>query len=251
MINKIRAILFFLGYAGLTFIISVSIACVFWLLSPRRRYYLYALWCRLVIGWLRITSNVRYEIEGRENIPDGPVVVFSNHQSTWETIFLYQLFSPACPILKKELLDIPFWGWALRLQRPIAIDRSKPREAGKSLLTQGSARIEEGVSILVFPEGTRAAPGKLGKFSRGGAQLAVATGTPIVPVLHNAGSHWPAGTTKKTPGTIKLVIGQPIEVAGKNSKELTAEYVAWVDQTRGRLGLSYMTPAEAGDTAEI
>lgn len=245
MINKIRAILFFLGYAGLTFIISVSIACVFWLLSPRRRYYLYALWCRLVIGWLRITSNVRYEIEGRENIPVGPVVVFSNHQSTWETIFLYQLFSPACPILKKELLDIPFWGWALRLQRPIAIDRSKPREAGKSLLTQGSARIEEGISILVFPEGTRAAPGKLGKFSRGGAQLAVATETPIVPVLHNAGSHWPAGTTKKIPGTIKLVIGRPIDVIGKNSKEVTAEYAAWVDQARGRLGLDYMSNAEA------
>ena len=242
MTAKLRAILFFLGYAGLTFIISVSIACVFWLLSPRRRYYLYALWCRLVIGWLRITSNVRYEIQGAGNIPDHPVVVFSNHQSTWETIFLYQLFSPACPILKKELLDIPFWGWALRLQRPIAIDRSKPREAGKSLLLQGSARLQEGISILGFPEGTRAAPGKLGKFSRGGAQLAVATETDIVPVLHNAGAHWPAGTTRKNPGTIKLIIGQPITTAGKTSKQVNQEYIDWVDSRRHELGLEYAQP---------
>ncbi len=239
MIAKIRAILFFLGYAGLTFIISVSIVLVFWILTPRRRYYLYALWCRLVIGWLRITSNVRYEIEGANNLTGQPVVVFSNHQSTWETIFLYQLFSPACPILKKELLDIPFWGWALRLQRPIAIDRSKPREAGKSLLIQGRERINEGVSILVFPEGTRAAPGKLGKFSRGGAQLAVATETPIIPVLHNAGSHWPAGTTRKNPGTIKLIIGQPINVTGKTSKEVNQEFLDWVDSRRLELGLEY------------
>ena len=239
MIDKLRAILFFVGYAGLTFVISLSIICVFWLLKPLQRYYLYALWCRLVIGWLRITNGVRYEIEGQENIPDQPVVVFSNHQSTWETIFLYQLFSPACPILKKELLDIPFWGWAMRLQRPIAIDRSNPREASKSLLKQGSERIQEGVSVLVFPEGTRAPAGMLGKFLRGGAQLAVATGTPVIPVLHNAGRHWPAGTAKKVPGTIKLIVGRPIDVVGKTSKEVTAQYLAWIEDNRGKLGLTF------------
>jgi 1-acyl-sn-glycerol-3-phosphate acyltransferase len=238
MINRVRSALFFLGYATLTFLISVAIIGMFWLLPPRRRYYLYALWCRMVIAWLGITCGIRHRITGIENIPGTPVVVLSNHQSTWETIFLYQLFTPVSPVLKKELLDIPFWGWAVRLQRPIAIDRSKPREAGKSLLAQGASRIKEGLSILVFPEGTRAAPGKLGKFSRGGAQLAVATSTPILPVLHNAGARWPTGTTLKTPGPIDVIIGEPIDVAGKTPKEVATEFEHWVQENRSSLGLT-------------
>ncbi|MDP2126862.1 MAG: lysophospholipid acyltransferase family protein [Pseudohongiella sp.] len=237
MINKVRSILFSIGYAGLTFVISLLVILVFWLLPAKRRFYLYALWCRLVVRWLRITCGVKHMIEGSENIPAHPVIVLSNHQSTWETIFLYQLFTPVCPILKKELLDIPFWGWAIRLQQPIAIDRSKPREAGKSLLTQGAQRIKEGLSILVFPEGTRAPAGTLGKFSRGGAQLATATETMVLPVLHNAGSFWPAGTSRKKPGTIKVVIGEPISSIGKQPKELAAEFESWVSENKHRVGI--------------
>src|SRR5690554_1316094 len=229
MMAKFRSGLFGLGYAVLTLITSIIVMAIFWLLPTRQRSYLYGLWCRLVIRWLQITSGVRYQIQGLENIPERPVVIISNHQSTWETIFLYQLFDPVCPILKKELLDIPFWGWALRLQEPIAIDRSKPREAGKSLLTQGAARIKKGLSVLVFPEGTRAPIGGIRKYSRGGAQLASATGTDIVPVLHNAGNHWPAHTTLKRPGVIDVIIGPPIAAAGKTSRELVAECDAWVE----------------------
>ena len=238
MINKIRSVLFSIGYAGLTFVIALLIILVFRVFPARRRFYLYALWCRLVLVWLRLTCGIRYQVEGQENIPDHPVIVLSNHQSTWETIFLYQLFTPACPILKKELLDIPFWGWALRLQQPIAIDRSKPREAGKSLLTQGAVRLEEGLSILVFPEGTRSPAGTLGKFSRGGAQLAAATETDVVPVLHNAGSFWPAGTSRKSPGVIKVIIGKPINAVGKHPKELAAEFECWVSDNKHRVGLT-------------
>lgn len=238
MLIKARSVLFSIGYAALTFLISVSIIAMFWLLPQHRRYYLYALWCRMVIAWLRITCGIRHQITGMENIPDEPVIVLSNHQSAWETIFLYQLFTPVSPVLKKELLSIPFWGWAIRLQRPIAIDRSKPREAGKSLMKQGASRIKEGLSVLVFPEGTRAAPGKLGKFSRGGAQLAVATSTPILPVLHNAGGRWPAGTSLKTPGPIQVVIGKPIDVTGKTPKEVATEFEQWVGENSSSIGLS-------------
>jgi 1-acyl-sn-glycerol-3-phosphate acyltransferase len=238
MINKFRSILFSIGYAGLTFVISLLILLVFWPLPAKRRFYLYALWCRLVIHWLRITCGVKHQIEGEENIPNHPVIVLSNHQSTWETIFLYQLFTPVCPILKKELLDIPFWGWAIRLQQPIAIDRSKPREAGKSLLTQGALRLKDGSSILVFPEGTRSPAGTLGRFSRGGAQLATATETMVLPVLHNAGSFWPAGTSRKNPGTIKVIIGEPISSAGKQPKELAAEFETWVSENKHRVGIA-------------
>lgn len=235
---KARSVLFSIGYALLTFVISVSVILVFWLLPPLKRFYLYSVWCKLVLWWLRITCGVSYRVEGLENIPAYPVVVMSNHQSAWETIFLYQLFTPACPILKKELLDIPFWGWAMRLQNPIAIDRSKPREAGRSLLTQGAQRIKQGLSILVFPEGTRAAAGTLGKFSRGGAQLAVATSTPALPVLHNAGLFWPAGTQLKTPGTILVVIGKPLHPDEKSAKELAAEFEEWVAANKHFVGIA-------------
>lgn len=237
MISKLRSLLFSIGYAALTFVISLSVILVFWLLPGKHRFYLFALWCRLVIMWLRLTCGIHYHIEGREHIPAQPVIVLSNHQSTWETIFLYQLFTPVCPILKKELLEIPFWGWAFRLQKPIAIDRSKPREAGRSLLTQGALRLREGLSILVFPEGTRSPAGTLGKFSRGGAQLAAATETPVLPVLHNAGEFWPAGDSKKRPGTITLIIGEPISSVGKHPKELAAEFEAWVADNKHRVGL--------------
>jgi 1-acyl-sn-glycerol-3-phosphate acyltransferase len=247
MIAKLRSILFFLGYAGLTFIISVSIVLVFWILSPRRRYYLYALWCRLVIGWLRITSNVGYEIEGRENLSDQPMVVFSNHQSTWETIFLYSLLEPVVPILKKELLDIPFWGWALRLQKPIAIDRSKPREATRSLLSQGRERLHSGLSVLVFPEGTRATPGTIGKFSRSGSQLAASTGAPLVPIVHNAGDCWPSGGWVKKPGLIRVIIGEPFPSEGRTSRELSEESDAWFGTHCKELGL--VPRKKPGDTS--
>lgn len=191
----------------------------------------------MVLGWLRLTCGITYSIEGLGNIPDRPVIVMSNHQSTWETIFLYRLFTPICPIIKKELLDIPFWGWAIRLQQPIAIDRSKPREAGKSLLTQGAQRLAEGLSIMVFPEGTRSPAGKIGRFSRGGAQLATETLTDVVPILHNAGNCWPAGTTIKTPGVIQVVIGQPISTQGKTSKQVAAEFEEWVAQNRSQIAL--------------
>jgi 1-acyl-sn-glycerol-3-phosphate acyltransferase len=237
MISRFRSSLFFVGYAGLTFIISVLLMLLFRILPANGTFYLYALWCKLVLFWLRITCGIRYHVEGRQNLPDTPVIVLSNHQSTWETIFLYQLFTPCCPILKKELLEIPFWGWALRLQKPIAIDRSKPREAGKSLLTQGAQRIKEGLSILVFPEGTRSKAGTLGKFSRGGAQLAVSTSTPVIPVLHNAGNFWPAGTHKKTPGVVQVYIGEVISSEGKDPKELAAEFEAWVINNKHRVGI--------------
>lgn len=245
---KFRSALFSLGYAVLTLVISIIVMVIFWLLPARQRSYFYGLWCRLVVRWLRLTCGVQYQVQGLENIPQRPVIVISNHQSTWETIFLYQLFDPVCPILKKELLDIPFWGWALRLQNPIAIDRSKPREAGKSLLTQGAARVADGLSVLVFPEGTRAPAGGIRRYSRGGAQLAASTGTDIVPVLHNAGNQWPAGTTLKNPGVIDVIIGPPITAEGKTAKELAAECDAWVEANRDRVGLTPQSRENAPET---
>src|SRR3989338_4780046 len=163
MLNRwflfVRSILFYFGYFVATVIISTLGLTLFVLLPQRMRFTLYRAWCRFVLIWLRLTCGIRYEIEGMENIPDHPVVTLSTHQSAWETIFLYYAVSPVCPILKKELLSIPFWGWAMSMQRPIAIDRSKPREAGKTLLVEGRARLQEGLSVVIFPEGTRSPAG--------------------------------------------------------------------------------------------
>ncbi len=238
MINRLRSLLFSLGYAVLTLIVSVLVMTVFWALSPRRRFYLYALWCRLVIGWARISCGIRYQLEG--NVPDtdrSPVVIVSNHQSTWETIFLYHLLEPVVPILKKELLDIPFWGWALRLQKPIAIDRGRPREATRSLLSQGRDRLNNGLSVLVFPEGTRAPPGTIGRFSRSGAQLAASADVPLIPILHNAGDCWPPRSWVKKPGLIRVQIGEPIIPGQRSSREIAQECDTWFEQHRRQLGL--------------
>ncbi|MSR10839.1 MAG: 1-acyl-sn-glycerol-3-phosphate acyltransferase, partial [Gammaproteobacteria bacterium] len=160
--------------------------------------------------------------------PTVPVVVLSNHQSQWETILFYKLVFPVVPILKHELLNIPFWGWALRFQKPIAIDRSKPGEAGRSLLIQGADRIRRGYSIIIFPEGTRSLPGKMKRFSRGGAKLAVAAGAPILPIAHNAGDCWPPRSFIKYPGVIRVTIGAPIETLNKSDAVLTALVETWI-----------------------
>ena len=201
---------------------------VFPLLPERGRHVFATTWCSTILNWLRFCCGVRYEIKGIENIPDGPVVILSNHQSTWETIFFYKLVFPVSPILKQELLSIPFWGWAMRLQKPIAIDRSKPREAGKSLLAQGVDRIRKGNSIIVFPEGTRSSAGTVKRFSRGGAKLAVAADATIVPIAHNAGNCWPPRKFVKRPGIITVVIGESLSPGGRSASQLTEEVESWI-----------------------
>jgi len=228
MLNYLRSLVFYAGYFIATVLTSITCMIIFWFIPLKKRFIVYSLWCRFVLFWLRLTCGVRYKLEGLENIPTHPVVVLSTHQSAWETIYLYYAVSPVCPILKKELLSIPFWGWAMRLQKPIAIDRSKPREAGRSLLTQGRQRLQDGLSVVIFPEGTRSAAGELKPFSRGGAKLAVTANTPVLPVIHNAGYCWPAHTILKKPGIILVRFGKLIEVQDKDSTAVTNAFSDWV-----------------------
>ncbi len=228
----VRSLIFYAGYFIATILTSLLSLTIFFLLPWRMRFSLYSTWCQFVLFWLRATCGIKYEIQGMENIPAHPVVVLSTHQSAWETIFLYYAMSPVCPILKKELLKIPFWGWAMSLQKPIAIDRSKPREAGRSLLIQGKERLEEGLSVVIFPEGTRSPAGTIKEFSRGGAKLAVSANFPVLPVIHNAGVCWPANTIIKKPGVIRVRIGEPIQVTGKTSIDIADAFSAWVEENK-------------------
>lgn len=200
------------------------------LLPLHKRFQYFLAWNAFSLWWLRVTCNVSYDIQGFDNVPPAPFVILSNHQSPWETIFLYHAFQPVNAILKKELLRIPFFGWALKLLHPIAIDRNKKGRALNQLLEQGQQKLQDGASVLVFPEGTRVAPGQVKKYSAGGAELAILAGKLILPVAHDAGVCWPAHKVVKKPGTIHVVIGKPIDPAGRTARDVTEEVEAWIRQ---------------------
>ncbi|MDG1293403.1 MAG: lysophospholipid acyltransferase family protein [Pseudomonadales bacterium] len=166
---------------------------------------------------------------GRENIPSTPCVIMCKHQSEWETFYLQTIFPHLCTILKKELLSIPFFGWALRQMEPIAIDRSSPKEALRKVQEIGLKRLKQNRSVLIFPEGTRVKPGERGRYARSGANLAVASESMILPIAHNAGVYW-QNKQKKQAGTITFVIGTPISTTNKSAKQLISEVENWIEE---------------------
>lgn len=236
MLPLIRASIFVI----LSFILTVIYGLTSLLLGalPQvTRHRIIISWCRLVVALARWICGVHYNIVGKEYLDQlsGPAVIMSKHQSTWETLYLQILFFPAATILKKQLLDIPFFGWGLRSLRPIAIDRDNPREALRQVKTGGLQSIESGLNIIIFPEGTRMKAGERGKYARSGAEIAITAGVPVIPVALNAGLYWPNGEFKKYPGTIELIIGEPMTSEGKTSRELTASVEQWIESTMARL----------------
>ncbi len=215
----LRACLFYLGYAAATLVWGTLAIAVGWAMPPPVRFELViGVWTRAVLLWLRITCGVRVEVRGRENIPRQPCVVLSHHESTWETLFLQTLFRPLTTLIKRELLWIPVFGWALAVNKPIAIDRGSPRAALKKLISTGRVRLAEGFCVLLFPEGTRMPPGQVGSFQPGGAALAAAAGVPLVVVSHNAGRCWPAHQLRKEPGVISVAIAPAIATGGSSKQ---------------------------------
>jgi 1-acyl-sn-glycerol-3-phosphate acyltransferase len=198
--------------------------------GPVTRYRVITLWNRTVVASARLICGVRWRIEGGENLPDYPVVVMAKHQSAWETIILpVCLPRPLAMVIKRELLRVPFFGWGMAMLSPIAIDRSAGREALKQIVQAGKARLAQGFWVLIFPEGTRMAPGEVGRYGIGGAWLATHTGTPVLPIAHNAGELWPKNAWIKHPGTITLRIGPPIVAKGKKPDVLNQEVQDWIE----------------------
>ena len=194
-------------------------------------------WCGAVIFWLRLTCGVRYTIEGMENIhkTPGAKVILSKHQSAWETFMLQSILFPAATILKKELLNIPVFGWGLRCLQPIAIDRSNPRAALKKVKEGSVKRLRNNINVLLFPEGTRTRRGERGKYARSGADIAIAAGVDVIPVAVDAGKCWPSKTHMKKPGTIHVVIGEPIPSANTDSKQLIGQVETWIETQMVRI----------------
>ncbi len=239
-LQTIRTLVFYL-------VLSLS-ACCWCILSvvvapflPFRARYRFVIqrWCRFAVWLARIMVGIGYELKGLENIPEKPCVILAKHQSTWETLFLSALFEPLSQVLKRELLYVPFFGWAIAMLKPIAIDRSNPKAALKQLAKQGHECLGQGAWVLIFPEGTRVPAGQIGKFSRGGAALAVNANLPVLPIAHNAGEFWPKQGWGKKPGVIQVVIGPVMHAEGSGPRaiaELNERAYAWVVETQREIG---------------
>lgn len=239
----VRSVLFMLFQ--LVTVVPYALACLLMAPLPLHLRYRFTIgWPRMVLWAARVLCGVRWQVRGSEHLPDGPAILLSKHQSTWETFF-YPSYMPreVCFVFKRELLWIPFFGWGIALLRMIHIDRSQGRDAFESVVAQGTAKLAEGRWIVMFPEGTRTPVGSQGRYKSGGARLAVRTGAPVVPVAVNAGECWPKKRFVLTPGLVTVSIGAPIPSDGREPDDLNAEVERWIESEMRRISpQSYRTP---------
>ena len=247
----VRSALFLLLVTLLTipFGILVSLAMIF---PMKIRYAIIAAWR---VGFMSLCAsvlNIRYRVLGRENIPQHPSVILSKHQSAWETVALQEIFPPLVFVLKNALLRIPFFGWGLAAMKMISIDRRAGKDALKQVVDQGRDRLQAGFWVVIFPEGTRVAPGEKRRYKPGGVHLAVQTGALLVPVAHDAGEVWGKNAFLKTPGLITVSIGPAINPAGRTEATLNALAEAWIESEMHRLSPHRYPPpsSEVSDGAE-
>jgi 1-acyl-sn-glycerol-3-phosphate acyltransferase len=235
--SALRSCLFALFQAVFTPIYAVLVLLSFWV-PPLPRFRFITGWCYINLLAARWICGIRHRVVGGENIPprSSPNIVMSKHSSTWETLQLNFLFPPLAFVAKKELLSIPFFGWAFTLASPITIDRKAGQDAMTQIVTQGRERFKQGFWIVVYPEGTRIRAGKRAHYKTGGARLAAELGVPIVPVAHNAGYLWPKGILGKRPGVITVSIGRPVTPKGKDVQQLMTEVETWIENEVARLG---------------
>jgi 1-acyl-sn-glycerol-3-phosphate acyltransferase len=201
-----------------------------------RRYAVVRAWARLELAAARVICGLDYVVEGREHIPSGSHISMWRHSSTWETIAQAVIFPPQSWVLKREILWIPVIGWATWLMRPIAIDRSARSAAVNQVIAQGRERLAAGAWILIYPEGTRVAVGQRRRYGISGALLGAAAGCKIVPVAHDAGRYWARRGLLKRRGTIRVVIGPPIECAGREARDIIEDARTWIDGKTAELG---------------
>lgn len=214
-----------------TTIVIAPFVILFSVVSFNAAYQTALLWSRFNIHSLGWFCGLKFTVEGRENIPesDRGYVMMSKHQSTWETLALSFTLSPHVWVFKKELQYIPLFGWALWSISPIAIDRSGGQTTLDQVLLHGKDRLDKGICIMIFPEGTRVLAGSKKRYKQGGSALAVHAKTPVLPVAHNAGHFWPRGQFIKNAGLITIRIGELISSKSKTPEELNEEVEDWIE----------------------
>jgi 1-acyl-sn-glycerol-3-phosphate acyltransferase len=231
-----RSALYFL-FLVVTIVPWATIAVIYSIfVRGERLYWLCAGWLRVSVWGARVICGVQARVQGRENLPDSPVVLLSKHQSAWETLAFPSLMPhPLCYVFKRELLYIPFFGWAMARMDLIHIDRSKRAEAWSKVAEQGRRFMAQGNWVIMFPEGTRAPRGGQGKYKSGGTRLAIETGHPVLPVAVTSARCWPRKSFVLRPGVIDVSIARPIPSTGRDADGLMREVEAWIEAEMRRL----------------
>lgn len=230
----LRSLAFMAVMTAMTPPFIIVLLLLAWL--PKRQLRRFSMiWVDAAIWLIRHVLGIRHRVIGAENIPGVPCVILSKHQSAWETIVLQRIFERTAFVYKKELHWLPFFGWGLWLMPFVAIDRGAGKEALNQVVTRGRARLAEGYSIIIFPEGTRVAPGRRLRYKIGGAFLAAKAGAPAVPVALNSGECWGRKAFLKRPGTVTVSIGPAIDPAGLSAEDINARAEAWIENEMRRI----------------
>jgi 1-acyl-sn-glycerol-3-phosphate acyltransferase len=230
----LRSALFMAVMAVATAAFVPLLLCFFWLPARQRRLFVMP-YVHFVMWLIRHLLGIRHRIVGAENVPAVPCVILSKHQSAWETFALQEVFHLTSFVYKQELHWLPFFGWGLWLMPFVAIDRGAGKEALNQVAERGKRRLAEGYSVVIFPEGTRVAPGHRKRYKIGGAWLAAAAGAPVVPVALDSGECWRRQAFLKTPGTVTMSVGPAIDPAGLTAEEINARAEAWIESEMRRI----------------
>jgi 1-acyl-sn-glycerol-3-phosphate acyltransferase len=240
MLAALRSTLFiaWMAVTVVPYALAVLLASIF--IRGDTLYWICVAWLRVVIWGARVICGVRHRVQGMERLPSAdplaPVILAPKHQSTWETFALPTLMAhPLAYVFKRELLLIPFFGWAIGRLDMIHIDRSKRNEAWSKVAAQGKALLARGHWVIMFPEGTRTPRGAQGSYKSGATRLAVATGAPVVPIAVTSARCWPRKSLLLRPGVIDISIGAPIPSLGRQSDELMREVEQWIEAEMRRL----------------
>jgi len=226
----LRSIVFTTLFFAVTAVYAVIVFSFLWVPYPRR-FFVAKSWADVLLWLLDKVCGLKYRVTGRENILPGAHITMWKHSSSWETVAQATVFPAQAWVLKRELIWIPLVGWAMHFMRPIAIDRGSGTAAVNRVVTQGKQRLQSGVWVVVFPEGTRVPAGETKKYGVSGALLASRAGCKIIPVAHNAGQFWPRRGLLKKRGTIQVVIGPPIEAAGRDPRAINDDVRTWIEKT--------------------
>ncbi len=247
--NLIRSLLhlLFMAITVVPWALAVVIAAPF--MNSTRIYWMCAGWLKLSVRSGEILLGIRNHVIGFENLPVGetaPAVLLVKHQSTWETFCMPALMPhPLAYVFKKELLYVPFFGWAMGRMDMIHIDRSKRAQAFNKVVEQGQRLVDQGTWVIMFPEGTRIPRGQKGVYKSGGTRLAIATGAPVIPIAVTSAKCWPRKALIKRPGTVEFSIGKPISSVGREPDELMREVEAWIEGEMRRLDPTAYSAAKA------
>ena len=240
LLARARSALFFVWLLVTVVPIAIAVLVTSIFMRGDRLYWMCVSFLRLAIWGARVICGVRWRVHGMDRLPSAdplaPVILCPKHQSTWETFAFPTLMAhPLAYVFKRELLYIPFFGWAMGRLDMIHIDRSKRTEAWSKVAEQGRQLMARGIWVIMFPEGTRIPRGSQGVYKSGATRLALATGSPVVPIAVTSARCWPRKSFVLRPGVIDVSIGTPITVAGRDPDEVMRQIEAWIEAEMRRL----------------